>query len=125
MSPDEPHGEDLNLGLLRLSGAERLDAVLESPHLTDRQATEALGRVWDDGTAAMPQVLIWKVYLSAYGEHPETWAPNYIGPFVNRRAAEEWAAANLPIGDEVTVETAPDGDAHNVGREHRACEAST
>jgi hypothetical protein len=75
---------------------ERLDAVLTSGDITTQQALAALDVQWREHQGTFPHAVEITVMTSTFpGEEHTIPLLSYIGPFVDRRAAEAWAAENL------------------------------
>src|SRR3954447_18624668 len=97
----DAEGEDLKLHM-ELSAAERLDAILESRDLTDEQAHESLNAMYAESQATFPHMIETSVMASsAMGGPEDTEVNSYIGPFVDRRAAEAWATQRFAKIDRV------------------------
>ena len=75
---------------------EGLDAILTSRDLTTQQALAALDERWRGNQGPFPHAVEITVMTSTFpGEEPSIPLLSHIGPFVDRRAAEVWAAENL------------------------------
>jgi prephenate dehydrogenase len=114
----DAEGEDLNLHM-ELGAAERLDAILESRDLTHEQALESVNAMHAENQATFPHMIETSVIASSVMGGPEdTEVKSYIGPFVNRRAAEAWATQRFAKIDRVSWQAikiiTPEQDARQV-----------
>ncbi len=86
-----PPNDDLRLHQ-EISPKERLDAILESEHLTLPQSTAALSEMHRANQATFTHIIVGVVMVGDSPSTPESeWAPTpfYFGPFRDRRAAEQ------------------------------------
>lgn len=89
-------GDD-DLALHReISPKERVDAILDDPLLGIDQAVAALDAQYRENQATFPHVVIVTTMVSKSVTDMDTKVLTYVGPFTDRRAAEEWAASKLP-----------------------------
>ena len=100
--PVPPDNSDLTLHQ-EISPRERLDAILDAPHLTTEQAVRAMDGLYAEGQATYPHLIKFVVPSSpslttGLDDHPDYVA--YYGPFENRRAAEHWATGEWPESDQ-------------------------
>jgi hypothetical protein len=102
-----PRHEDVDLHN-ELTAQERVDAVLDAPHLTTEQAVAALDCQYRENQSTFPHVVIAKVMVSATprGER-DIEHRSYYGPFRNRRESETWAEQRFATIDGVIWEVAP------------------
>lgn len=122
----DAEGEDLNLHM-ELGAAERLDAILESRDLTQEQALESMKALYAENQATFPHMIQTSVTASSVMGGPEdTEVKNYIGPFVNRRAAEAWATRRFAEIERVRWQAikiiTPEQDARQVEETRRILE---
>jgi len=111
-------GEDLVLHM-ELSAAERLDAILKSKDLTHEQALQSMNAMYAENQATFPHMIEISVMASSeIGGPKDTEVKSYIGPFVNRRAAETWATVRFAKIDRVSWQAikiiTPEQDAQQV-----------
>lgn len=102
----DEHEDELVL-LRHISAKDRLDAILESKHLSTGEAVAALDAHFRENQATFPHVAILNIGVSEGPEGDRSAIQTlYVGPFRNRRAAEEWAGENYADVEEVRCEFA-------------------
>jgi hypothetical protein len=107
MSEDSlPRHEDLPLHA-EITVRERLDTLLNSPHLTHGHAVRGMEELYRENQATFPHLVIAKVMVSREPSGPLDYEyRSYVGPFANRREAKEWAEQRYSGNDQVTWEAA-------------------
>jgi hypothetical protein len=109
--------EDLALHR-ELTAKERLDAILEAPHLTESGALAAMNAQFAENQATFPHVVIATVMVEeSFGSQTLVPWVSYIGPHRDRRAAEAWATATFADNEHVswTVEKMETPEMHEAG----------
>jgi hypothetical protein len=103
-SKDLGDADDDDLALHReLSGKERLDAILEARGLTTEQAVQSMNAIYAENQATFPHMIEATVVTSSEPGGPDDQEVKfYIGPFVDRRAAEAWASERYATNDRVS-----------------------
>lgn len=100
-------GEDLALHR-GIPAKERLDAILNSQNMSTQQAVAAMDAMYAENQGTFPHLVVTTVMVSDSWKTDEPTTPHvsYIGPFVDRRAAEAWAEAAFADNDRVTWQVA-------------------
>jgi hypothetical protein len=100
-SDEQPERNELR----ELSPKERLDAILESKHLTTEQAVQAMNATFEENQATFPHAVILSVPISSEPEGPnDSIYRKYVGPFRNKAAAIAWAEPTVFTAETATFE---------------------
>jgi hypothetical protein len=89
-----------------ISSQERVDAILNAPHMTPQQAADALTAHMVESQGRYPHAVVATVMAAKeWGSDEKVPVSEHVGLFPDRRAAEAWATSHYADKPAVTWQT--------------------